>query len=214
MVSYFIAIVLGAAVGIPMCFALGPVFFALLQNSMTNGFRSAFFIAVGVIIADIILFTAAYTGTHLFIDNDNGSKDNLNFWVELLGGSILILMGFFTIRRHIKETNELKFFQNPVMYFMRGFALNFLNPMNFFAWVILISSVNLQYPLPLRSGERFCFYIATLTSIFLTEIIVSYFATRITKILNAKLIRFISTGNGMVFIGCGIWLLGIAFGYF
>jgi len=213
MISYITAFILGATIGVPMSFALGPVFFALIQNSLTNGFKSAFYIATGVIIADIILFSAAYTGTHLFMEGDNTGRDNLNFWVELLGGTILILMGFFTIRKHVKETNEIKFFNNPVMYFMRGFALNFLNPVNFFAWVVLISSVNLQFPLPNKMGERFTFYTATMVSIFVTEILVSFFAARITRILNARVIRIISTGNGLIFMGCGIWLLGIAFGY-
>lgn len=57
-------------------------------------------------------------------------------------------------------------------------------------------------------------FMAPLVSIFMTEIAISYFAARITKILNARTLKIISTGNGLVFIGCGIWLIGIAFGYF
>ncbi len=211
MINYITAFFSGAAIGVPMCFALGPVFFALIQNSLSNGFRSAFYIASGVIVADVILFAAAYTGTHLFMEGQNADKTSINFWVELTGGIILILMGFFTIRKHVTETNERKFFHNPVMYFMRGFALNFLNPINFFAWVILVASVNVAYS---TTSYRFTFYITTLASIFATEIVISYFAARITKILNARMLKLISTGNGMVFMGCGIWLLGIAFGYF
>jgi hypothetical protein len=86
--------------------------------------------------------------------------------------------------------------------------------LNFFAWVVVISSVNLQFPIPVHATERFVFYSATLISIFGTEVLVSYFAARITKVLNAKLIRMISTVNGLIFMGCGIWLMGIAFGYF
>ena len=97
------------------------------------------------------------------------------------------------------------------MYFMRGFVLNFLNPMNFFAWVVLIANVNVAY---VTTSYRFTFYIATLISIFSTEIIISFFAARITKVLNARTLRIISTGNGLIFMGCGIWLLGTAFGYF
>ncbi len=211
MINYIIAFLSGAAVGVPMCFALGPVFFALIQNSLSNGFRSAFYIATGVIIADIILFIAAYSGTNLFIDGQNADKTSINFWVELLGGIILVLMGFFTIRRHVRETNERKFFHNPVMYFMRGFALNFLNPVNFFAWVVVIANFNLVY---ITTSYRLTFYIATILSIFATELIISYFAARITKILNAKMLRIISTGNGLVFMGCGLWLLGMAFAIF
>ncbi len=211
MINYIAAFFSGLAIGVPMCFALGPVFFALLQNSMSNGFRSALFIAMGVIIADVILFGAAYTGTHLFIEGQDTNKTGMNFWVELVGGIILVLMGFFTIRKHIVETNERKFFHNPFMYFMRGFALNFLNPINFFAWVILVANVNLAY---ITTGYRFTFYIATLISIFVTEVTIAHFARRITRMLNDKTLRLISTGNGMVFAGCGLWLLGIAFGFF
>jgi threonine/homoserine/homoserine lactone efflux protein len=209
--NYITAFFSGAAIGIPMCFALGPVFFAVLQNSLSNGFRSAFFIATGVIIADVILFGAAYTGTHLFMEGQDTNRNSMNFWVELLGGIILVLMGIFTILKHVRETNERKFFQNPVMYFMRGFALNFLNPVNFFAWVVLIANVNVAY---VTTSYRFTFYIATLCSIYATELIIAFFAVRITRILNARLLKIISTGNGLIFAGCGIWLLGTAFGFF
>ena len=211
MVNYIIAFLSGAAVGVPMCFALGPVFFALLQNSLSNGFKSAFYIATGVIVADVILFAAAYSGTNLFLQGANADRTSINYYVELVGGIILVLMGFFTIRRHVTETNQRKFFHNPVMYFMRGFALNFLNPVNFFAWVVVIANVNMVY---ITTSYRFTFYIATLASIFVTELIISFFAARITRILNAKVLKIISIGNGLVFAGCGIWLIGIAFNVF
>ncbi len=208
MINHIVAFFLGIAAGIPMSFALGPVFFALIQNSLSNSFKSAFYIATGVIIADIILFVAAYSGTQLFIEGQNTDTGSMNFWVELVGGSILILMGFFTIRKQVTESNQIKFFYNPFMFFMRGFALNIFNPLNFFLWVGLIAVYNLQHD---STSIRFTFYIATLLSIFMTEILIAYFAARITKLLNARVLHIISIVNGLIFTGCGILLFVSAF---
>jgi threonine/homoserine/homoserine lactone efflux protein len=210
LVNYLSALFSGIVIGIPLCFALGPVFFALIQNSLTNGFKSAFFIATGVILADIILFAAAYTGTHLFInDGTHTAKANINFWVELGGGIVLFIMGFLTLRKHVEETNQKRFFHNPVMYTVRGFALNFLNPANFFAWVVVTSNFNQIYEtIPYRT----VFYISTLASVYITELLISYFAGRIRRVINDRFMRLISIVNGIIFIGCGLLLFATAFG--
>ena len=207
--NYISIFISGVLIGIPLCFTLGPVFFALLQNSISNGFKSAFFIATGVILADVILFLAAYSGTNLFMHDGTSNATSVKFWVEISGGIVLVLMGFFTIRKHVVESDEKKFFQNPVMYLARGFALNFLNPATFFAWVVVTSNFNHVYT---DISLRATFYTAALASVYVTELIIAYFAARIRKILNDRVMRIISMVNGLIFIGCGILLFAIAFG--
>jgi threonine/homoserine/homoserine lactone efflux protein len=210
LVNYISALFSGIVIGIPLCFALGPVFFALIQNSLTNGFKSAFFIATGVILADILLFAAAYTGTHLFINDGMAtSRDTVNFWVELCGGIVLLIMGFMALRKHVVETNQKRFFHNPVMYTVRGFALNFLNPANFFAWVVVTSNFNQIY---ISMPFRVVFYVSTLASVYITELLISYFAGRIRRVINDRFMHLISIVNGIIFIGCGLLLFATAFG--
>ncbi|MFM7379882.1 MAG: hypothetical protein ACKO2X_02100, partial [Bacteroidota bacterium] len=45
----------GLLVGIPFCLSLGPVMFSIIQNSIEHGRLVGFMLAVGVVIADILL---------------------------------------------------------------------------------------------------------------------------------------------------------------
>ena len=51
----FSAFLYGLPVGFAFSFALGPVFFSLIKASLEYGFRAAVSIAIGVIVADLVL---------------------------------------------------------------------------------------------------------------------------------------------------------------
>ena len=50
-------------IGIILALTIGPVFFVLLETSITKGFRSALVFDFGVIIADIIFILIAFYST-------------------------------------------------------------------------------------------------------------------------------------------------------
>jgi threonine/homoserine/homoserine lactone efflux protein len=49
------AFLLGLPVGFLFSFAMGPIFFMLLQSSLENGLRYAVFMIFGVVVADAVL---------------------------------------------------------------------------------------------------------------------------------------------------------------
>ena len=46
--------------GILLSFSFGPLFFVLLETSISKGIKQAFFIDVGVVFSDITFFSIAY----------------------------------------------------------------------------------------------------------------------------------------------------------
>ena len=46
--------------GILLAFTIGPVFFVLLETSITKGFRAALIFDVGVVLGDIVFILIAY----------------------------------------------------------------------------------------------------------------------------------------------------------
>ena len=100
---------------------------------MENGFRSAVYIAIGVIIADMILLGIAYGGIETLLPNNM----DVAFWTQLLGGLFLLGIGIATIRKKSQNTEGSLIEPSKLILknIARGFFLNILNPANFFEWV-------------------------------------------------------------------------------
>jgi threonine/homoserine/homoserine lactone efflux protein len=197
------AFLYGLPVGFAFSFALGPVFFALIKTSLERGFRAAVSIAFGVIAADILLLAIAYGGVDAFLPKSNG---DVTFWVQILGGLLLLGLGVGTIAKKPRNTegviltNERYIFKHLSM----GFFLNILNPANFFEWMGTASLLKTKYHF--ETFENVSFFAGALLAVFFTELSVAYFATRLRRILSVRVIYGINSVTGIVFIASGIWL--------
>lgn len=197
------AFLYGLPVGFAFSFALGPVFFSLIKASLENGFRAATYLAIGVVVADMVLLGIAYGGIETLLPNNI----NIAFWTELLGGLLLIGIGIATIIKKAKNTEGAQIEPSNMIIknIARGFFLNILNPANFFEWVGTAGLLKSKYHFAVF--ENFSFFIGALIAVFLTELLVAYFASRLRKILNERIIHIINMITGSIFLGFGVWLL-------
>jgi threonine/homoserine/homoserine lactone efflux protein len=210
MAQYFSisAFLYGLPVGFAFSFALGPIFFSLIKTSLEYGFRAAVSIALGVIVADLILLGIAYGGVETFLPKNNV---DVTFWVQLLGGLLLLGLGMSTMLKKGVYTegsplmHERRFFK----HFSLGFFINIVNPANFFEWMGAASVLKTKYQF--ETFENISFFVGALLAVFLTELMVAYFAMRLRKILNNRVIYWINLVTGGVFLGFGLWLLWSAF---
>jgi threonine/homoserine/homoserine lactone efflux protein len=198
----------GLPVGFAFSFALGPVFFSLIKASLEYGVKAAVSIALGVIAADLVLLAIAYGGVEMFLPK---SSVNVAFWVQLLGGLLLLGIGIATIlkKRQNTEGAALTHERRILKHISTGFFLNIVNPANFFEWVGTASVLKTKYHF--ETLENMSFFAGALLAVFVTELSVAYFATRLRRVLNARIIYGINLTTGCVFVGFGIWLLGMAF---
>ena len=51
--------------GIILSFTIGPVFFTILEISVSKGFKAAVFFNIGVVFSEIVFFAVAYASTSL-----------------------------------------------------------------------------------------------------------------------------------------------------
>jgi L-lysine exporter family protein LysE/ArgO len=200
----FSAFLYGLPVGFAFSFALGPVFFSLIKTSLEYGFRAAVSIALGVIAADIVLLGIAYGGVEMFLPKNN---IDVTFWVQLLGGLLLLGIGIGTMlkKRQNTEGGHLTQERRILTHISTGFLLNIINPANFFEWMGAASVLKSKYHF--ETFENVSFFTGALLAVFFTELSVAYFATRLRRILNNNVIYGINLVTGAVFVGSGIWLL-------
>ncbi|MCK4562242.1 MAG: LysE family transporter, partial [Flavobacteriaceae bacterium] len=124
MSEYVNAIILGLG----LAFMVGPVFFTLIETSITKGARAAIIFDFGVILADIIFIYIAYYGSIAILQK---IQDDPRLF--LIGGLVLILYGLFTIfykkSKKIVTDKKLVIIENNnyLGLFIKGFFLNFIN---------------------------------------------------------------------------------------
>ena len=92
--TIFIAI----SLGVILAFTIGPVFFILIETSITKGIRSALAFDIGAISGDIFFIVLAYWGTSklsVYIEN------NPNLF--LYGGLLIIVYGLFSFFKERRD---------------------------------------------------------------------------------------------------------------
>lgn len=195
----------GFLIGLSFVIFLGPVFFYLLKSSLEKGFWAGLFVALGIVIGDLICVIICSFGAIPFFKNTNNQ-----FWLGVVGSIILIGMGLkFILRPESRKpkTDALpkKMSKaNYVAYFSQGFLINFVNPFVFVVWIGIIGYAETEYGF---STSMFIFLAAALIGIFSTDITKVYFAQKIKKFLTPIFLKRLYQFFGIALIVFGIRLV-------
>ena len=87
-------------VGFFTAFIMGPVFWVLLETSITKGFKAAVAFDLGVMFADVCFIGVCYLGSFQLLEDDQNKQG-----LFVLGGTILLLYGLF---RGLTEIRKAK----------------------------------------------------------------------------------------------------------
>lgn len=195
------AISIGFGTGVLLSLTFGTIFFALIQSSIDNGYKSGLKIAFGVLASDAVLIIIALFGTS-FLPKVNHAEQYINF----VGGTILLGLGLINLlRKSPKVVYPKSRLGNFVFYFSKGFLLNILNPINFFTWVTVIAYV--RGGLKLEGVEMYTFFVSSQLGIFFAEAVLAVFAHKLKKVISPKVILSINKLTGLVFVIVGLRLL-------
>jgi threonine/homoserine/homoserine lactone efflux protein len=191
---FFLPILYGFLVGVALCLTFGTVFFALIQNSVDNGFRSGMKIILGVIVGDTLFVLAALLGTS-FLPKIEG----LDYIMAGIGVLFLTAMGLVNI---LKGTPRLAYpttsFGNFIYYFTTGFFLNALNPVNFVSWVAIVAYIRTHFHY--TDAQQYAFMSASLVGVLLTETALAYYANRLKRFFTPRVVLIFNRITGVVFL--------------
>lgn len=207
--SFARAIAEGIGLGITLAILTGPAFFALLQTSIRNGYKSGIAFAIGVLISDTALILLSYLGAlRLFSDPGN------NFIIGIIGGTILIMFGIFNIfQKHPleleegKETIQMNTHNrlNHSLTALKGFGINLINPFVILFWIGVVSVESTRYDF--SHIHVIALFSATLLTVFSTDILKSMAAHKITSFLNPNILLWVNRIAGIILIISGVSLI-------
>jgi threonine/homoserine/homoserine lactone efflux protein len=194
------ALYLGFFTGVVLSFGFGSVFFALVQDSIENGYQAGIKISLGVVFGDILMVGIAFLGTS-FLPN----IPNFGFISRIFGAILLIGLGIVQFRKSKKPSKIQEFKLAQFFYFFgKGFLLNVINPVNFLSWMVISASLK-SYKYDIY--DEIVFFSICLLMIFVVESIFAVFAYKIKNKMSENTIQYIKYVSGLVFIGVGLKLI-------
>ena len=182
-------------IGFFTAFIMGPVFWVLLETSITKGFKAAIAFDLGVMFADVCFIGICYLGSFQLLEDEQNKQG-----LFVLGGTILLLYGLFSwLNRNKKTKDQPEIVESKENYFglaVKGFAINILNVGVFIFWggITIVSSP--------ASGKSFTTFI-----LFFSIVLLSYFLTDLLKISVANRFKSLLTGKGIVIVNSIISLI-------
>ncbi|BFM42957.1 LysE family transporter [Flavobacterium sp. CFS9] len=196
-------ILAGLPWGLFLSFMIGPVFFILLETSITKGFRAALVFDLGVVLGDIFFIAIAYLGSYRLIQS---LKDKPALFI--FGGIIMLAYGIISFVRLKKEAkiNDEEIDRDIIKrdygsLFVKGFLLNVINIGVLGFWLAVIISVGPK--LEMQNSRMITFF---------TSVIITYLLVDCLKILLAKQLKSKMTPVNILKIKKGISVVLMVFG--
>lgn len=145
----------GLLLGFLLSISIGPVIFAIIKQSLTNGRKAGYIFVAGVSASDITLLTICNIFTSLFAILLTHKS-----MIAMLGAGFLLIMGLYTLlfkkiefKPGEEEKNKVMRKRDLLALFASGFFMNTLNPSVFlfwFAWTAAIGGSAIETSNPLN----------------------------------------------------------------
>lgn len=172
-------LITGISLGFFLSFMIGPVFFILIETSITKGFRAAISFDFGVILADVVFIAIAYFSSFKLI---NKIKDEPALYI--FGGLLMITYGIISFIKLKNSALDEDLIHPTVLkkdylnLSIKGFLLNFINVGVLGFWLAIIITLGPEMEM---NPQRLLFFFGCVLG--------AYFITDIFKILLAKQLR-------------------------
>ena len=189
-------IVNGCLFGLLLCVLIGPVFFALVQTAIEKGFAAGLFMAAGIALSDSIYIGLVYLGVSKLVDNPS-----FNMWMGGIGGTIMLVFGIFYLFKPVPLTGLKERHAEDTRWFqqvLKGFVLNGINPFVLFFWIGIISKVTVTYRYD--TNQAITFFIVMMSTVFLIDILKSYFAMKLRKLVTPRFMKIMNRIVGIALL--------------
>lgn len=191
--------------GFGLAFMVGPVFFTLIETSITKGVRAAITFDIGVVLADVMFITISYFGSVTILQKIQDDPR-----IFMIGGAVLVAYGLYTIfyrkTKKIVTDKELVVVEsnNYVGLFFKGFFLNTINFGVLAFWLAIVIAVSSNFQM--ESGKVFNYFVIVITVFLLTDLVKILAAKQLKAKLTPVVLRKIRHILGIFFIVFGIIL--------
>ena len=206
----------GILMGLTLSFVVGPALFALIQTSLTSGFKAGVRFAIGISISDILMVSLVTFGVSALFEE--GTSRTI---ISIVGGIIMIVFGVFTFLQKMPQKGKSITTPTGMSYLKfigKGFLFNIANPGVWFYWVIPVGISATMGSVPIGGNmvltprqSSLLFLASLLAAVFSCDVLKCAIAYKLKTILLPKVIHVINKVVGVIFIVFGIYLVVTVF---
>ena len=192
-------------IGIVLAFTIGPVFFTVLETSISKGVKAAIFVDIGVVLSDVLFFVIAFFSTNSLLKSIEENTDSWYF----LGGVLLVAYAGVSLIKIIQEKNSpenkkgalIENSPNLLKMVLKGFLLNIINVVVLFYWVGIILYFGPQ--LEMNVSKIYLFFSIIISTYFTIDLGKIYLAQQLKKRLTDMVIKTIKIVVNSFIVICG-----------
>ena len=180
-----------------LVFSTGPVFFVIVETSITKGAKHAFCVDLGAVLADVVFILAALFSTQSL---RSSLAENPRWFI--IGGVVLCVFGLGSLIASIRQKKTMSFHAktlpkgNYLFYIAKGFLLNIINIGVFLFWIGLVVF-----------GADFWFFVYVLLIYLLFDIVKIYLAKQLKTVLTPLVIYKVKQLVHIIILGFGLFFV-------
>lgn len=195
----------GIQLGLLLAVLTGPIFFALVQAGVEQGFRAGLAVGLGIWVSDLLFILAVYGGFQWV--SQLVAWPGFSLSLGLTGSLVLVGFGLYTLLTPALNFNDRAYLprhRHWTALWLKGFLINTLNPFTVFFWSGIMTGIVIKRHLALPDA-----------ALLFGGILLTIIATDTAKILLARQIRhklqawhfiWLRRATGLAFIIFGLAL--------
>ncbi len=173
-----IYIIKGIAIGFALAAPVGPLGVLCIRRTIAYGSKRGLIVGLSAAIADILYGMVAVFGVTLISD----FIYNQQRWIRLIGGIVLIILGFYTFRSHPKSETESNGSNGHIRSFISAFLLTLTNPMSVFAFIAVFASMGIK-----EIADNYIYALFLIVGIFLGTMLWFALLTSLVHLFKGKI---------------------------
>lgn len=204
MISEFIPAIF---LGIVLSFTIGPVFFTIIEVSVSKGFKAAVFFNIGVVFSEIVFFAIAYASTSSLLES---IQDNPSW--KILGGVLLFFYAGITLLGMYQDKEEQEYkvdstavSPNLLKNMIKGFLLNIINFAVLVFWILIVANYGPEFKE--TQYKMVVFFFVVVGTYFTIDLGKIYLAQQLKTSLTKKIITKIKIAVNTIILIIGFVLM-------
>ena len=194
--------------GIILSFTIGPVFFTILDISVSKGFKAAVFFNIGVVFSEIVFFAIAYASTSSLLESIQENPS----W-KVLGGVLLSFYAGITLLSMYQNKDDVDQYSfnpksespNVIKNMIRGFLLNIINFAVLVFWILVVANYGPGFQD--TDYKMVMFFLAIVGTYFSIDLGKIYLAQQLKNYLTKEIIVKIKLAVNVIILLIGLVLI-------
>ena len=194
--------------GIILSFTIGPVFFTILEISVSKGFKAAVFFNIGVVFSEIVFFAIAYASTSSLLESIQENPS----W-KVLGGVLLSFYAGITLLGMYQNKDDVDHYSfnpksespNVIKNMIRGFLLNIINFAVLVFWILVVANYGPGFQD--TDYKMVMFFLTIVGTYFSVDLGKIYLAQQLKNYLTKEIIVKIKLAVNVIILIIGLVLI-------